>query len=140
MKRTQLSAIAFVVAAAFTAPAMAVSDTAVTRDQVKAELAQAVQAGNMLVSENGETYREAFPQNYPSQQPVASVTREQVKAELAEAVEAGHLLVSENGETYKDVYPHNYPDQQTASKTREQVKAELAQAIESGAHQRRIEA
>ncbi|HEY5582360.1 MAG TPA: DUF4148 domain-containing protein [Rhodoferax sp.] len=62
----------------------------VTREQVKAELAEAVRTGDVMADgETGRKLNEVFPNGYPAKQVQSSVTREQVKAELAETVRTG---------------------------------------------------
>lgn len=132
MTHTQSSAIAIAFAALLAGPAIA-ADAPVTRDQVKAELAEAVSSGNFIVDESGTRMNELFPHNYPAQQYVASKTREQVNAELAEAVRTGNVTYSESGVRLNEALPHNYPAQNNvASKTREQVQRELAEAQANG--------
>ena len=92
MTRTYASAIAFSFATLFSGQAMAAnSNTALTREQVKAELAEAIQTGNVVTGESSVRLSEANPQNYPSSSNVASKSREEVKAELAEAASTGQL-------------------------------------------------
>ena len=140
MVRTRISAVVFALTSVFAAQAMAATDAPVTREQVKAELAEAVRTGNMLAGESSATLREIYPHNYPAQ-PASTVTRAQVKAELAEAMRSGNMLVGESSETLREVYPQNYPaEQQVASKSRDEVRAELAEAFAVGLMDRPIEA
>ena len=131
--KTKFAAIALVLASGLIAgtPALA----GVTREQVRAELVEAIRTGDMPA--NGEQSRklnELYPSLYPAKQVQASLTREQVKAELTEAVRTGDMLA--NGEQslkLNELYPSMYPAKQVqASLSREQVKAELAESIRSG--------
>ena len=90
MTHTYSSATVLSFAALFAGQAMAANDAPVTRDQVKAELAQAIQTGNIVVGESGERLNEIYPHNY-AQQPASTVTRAQVQAELADAATTGWL-------------------------------------------------
>lgn len=136
MNRSYLSAITVAVAALVAGHAMAADASAPqTREQVKAELAEAIRTGNFVV--NGETNQKAnelSPSLYPAKPVVQGKTREQVKAELAEAIRTGDFVV--NGETNQkanELSPSRYPAKTVAQgKTREQVKAELAEAIRTG--------
>jgi ribosomal protein L30E len=139
MTRTQFASIAIAFSTLFAGQAMAADNGPVTRDQVKAELAEAVRAGNMVVGESGALYNEVFRHNYPAQT-VESKSRDQVRAELADARRAGNIVPGENSRTLKEINPHHYGDQQVASKSREQVRVELAQAAANGELNRQIEA
>lgn len=65
--------------------AMAQSTAApVTREEVKAELAEAIRTGEILsVGEIGLKMNELYPANYPRQATQTKATRAQVKAERA---------------------------------------------------------
>ncbi|NLC36279.1 MAG: DUF4148 domain-containing protein [Alcaligenaceae bacterium] len=139
MTRTQISAIAIAFSALFTGQAMAADNGAATRAQVKTELAEAIQAGNMVFDEGGQLYREAFPQNYPTAQ-TETKSRAEVRAELAQAINNGDMLFDEGGQRYSDVFPHTHSANHVASKSREQVRAELAEAIATGAHSTHVSA
>ncbi|NYT63534.1 DUF4148 domain-containing protein [Alcaligenaceae bacterium] len=133
MTRTHVSAIAFIFASLFAGQAMAADTSApVTREQVKAELAEAIRTGNIIVGESSTKLNQEFPQNYPAQQAVSTVTRAQVQAELAEAIRTGNIMVGEIGTKLNEIFPHNYAQQNVAGKSREQVQMELADAIRSG--------
>lgn len=139
MTRTQISTIAFAVATLFAGQAMAAGDAPVTRAQVKAELAEAIRSGNVIIGEDGTLMNEAFPHNYSAQQ-ASSVTRAQVKAELAEAIRSGNMSASESGVQLNQVFPHNYARQEVNGPSRAQIRAELAEAVANGLHDRHIEA
>jgi predicted RNase H-like HicB family nuclease len=136
MNRSYFSAITLAVAALAAGNAMAADASAAkTREQVKAELAEAIRTGDFVV--NSETHQKANELNpglYPAKSAAQGKTREQVKAELAEALRTGDFVV--NGETHQkanEVNPGLYPAKSAAQgKTREQVKAELAEALRTG--------
>ncbi|UYO92475.1 DUF4148 domain-containing protein [Pollutimonas sp. M17] len=134
MTRTHTYAIALVFTSLLAGQAMAAGINApVTREQVKAELAEAIRTGNISPDESGLKLNEQFPQRYPAQQLVATKSRQQVNAELAEAMRTGNISFGESGLKLNEQFPYNYPLQDGfASKTREQVKAELAEAISKG--------
>jgi hypothetical protein len=107
----------------------------VTREQVRAELAEAMRTGDMLAGgESGLRLNELSPGRYPARQAVSGKTREQVRAELAEAISSGDMLAGdESGLKLNEINPERYPARPMfAGKTREQVKAELAEAIRTG--------
>ena len=67
MNRTAFSALALTVAALVAGPALA-QDAPVgkTREQVKAELAEAIRTGNVLAdSESGRLMKDVYPNRYP---------------------------------------------------------------------------
>ncbi len=88
MKRTQISAIAIVFSTLLATQAIAADNAPLTREQVKAELVQAVNSGDVVVTESGLLAKDVFSSNFPMPQ-VESLTREQVRAELADAIENG---------------------------------------------------
>lgn len=140
--RTHASVIAFTFAAMFAGQAMAASsDTPITRQQVKAELAEAIRTGNIVPGESGLRLNELYPHAYPQNQNTSTVTRAQVQAELDEAVRTGNVVVGESSRRLNEIYPQNYVAQNNASgKSREQVRAELAEAIDAGLLDRKIPA
>lgn len=119
------------------APAFA-SDQAVskTREQVQAELTQAMRSGDMLASgESGLTLKQLYPGVYPvTISAQTAKTREQVRKELEQAIRTGDLLAGgESGAKLNELAPGRYPVVATVpSKTRDQVKSELARAIREG--------
>jgi predicted RNase H-like HicB family nuclease len=135
MNRSYFSAITLAVAALAAGNAMAADASAPkTREQVKAELAEAIRTGDIVV--NGETQQKANEVNpglYPAKPVLQGKTREEVKAELAEAIRTGDIVVGEGGEKANELYPSRYPAKPVMQgKTREQVKTELAEAIRTG--------
>jgi Domain of unknown function (DUF4148) len=106
-----------------------------TREQVKAELAEARRNGALIADpDTGATFRDLAPHRYPALPTTTGKSREQVKAELAEAQRNGTLIANvDTGATYRDLAPDRYPAPvPVAGKTREQVRLELAEAIRLG--------
>ncbi|WP_428422461.1 DUF4148 domain-containing protein [Methylibium sp.] len=104
-----------------------------TRDEVKAELAEAIRTGNISAGNTSLTLRELFPQRYPSQAAATPLTREQVRAELAEAIRTGEIRSFEGSASLRELNPGAYPARPEApGLTRAQVRAELAEAIRTG--------
>ncbi len=144
------ASIALAVAALVTGHAQA-ADIGKTREQVRAELAQAQRAGDIIantdagsseyVSGKGQKLSAAFPESYP-QTTTGSKTREQVRAELAAAQRTGNIVanrdvgsseyVSGKGSLLSTAFPESYVQANTGGKTREQVRAELAEAQRTG--------
>ena len=128
---------ALIILSLIAAPAFA-SDQAVskTREQVQAELAQAMQSGDMLAfGESGLTLKQLNPGAYPATASAqATKSRDQVRAELEQAIRTGDILVGgESGAKLNEIVPSRYPVVANApSKTRDQVKSELARAIREG--------
>jgi len=100
-----------------------------TREQVKAELADATRAGTIL-SGDGTLWRD-LGAPHPADTALAGKTRGRVKAELAEAIRAGTIL-SGDGTLWRDLGVPHPAETALAGKTREQMKAELAEAIRAG--------
>ncbi len=112
----------------------AFSQSALTRAQVKAELQQAIQNGEILFGDRNETLREIYPSRYPAKVQQPGKTREQVRKELQEAIASGDIvdggdLALARNERRPDLYP---PKPQAFAKTRAEVRAELAEAIRTG--------
>lgn len=130
-RSTSLSLIA-IAAALIAGPALA-DTSGKTRDQVQAELAQAVRTGNIVaVGEDSLTLNQQFPGLYPQQIAKAGKTGEQAQAELAQAVRNGDMVVGTSNKM-NQMFPDLYPKQVAkAGKTREQVQAELAEAVRTG--------
>jgi hypothetical protein len=106
-----------------------------TREQVKAEWADAIRTGDVLASgESGLKLNELYPRRYPRAPAAIGATRAQVKAELAEAIRTGDIIASgESGLRLNEEFPHLYPAVAAlAGKTRAQIKAETEEAIRTG--------
>jgi hypothetical protein len=106
-----------------------------TREQVRAELAQARLSGELHVGgESDLTWRELHPEHYPAAPAAAGRTREAVKAEVADAARRGELIAAGEGFRADELRPQR--DAQglnlAAVKTRAQVKAETLEAIRNG--------
>lgn len=139
MKRTQISAVAIAFSTLFAGQAMAVDNAPITREQVKAEIVQAVNNGYNVVTESGHFAKDVFSSNYPAPQ-VESLTRAQVRAELAEAIASGNVIVSESGQRANEVFSSNYAQDSSIGKSREEVRQELAEAIKNGLLDKHISA
>jgi hypothetical protein len=125
------STLVLLAATAFAAQAQ----TAKTRDDVKAEWAEAQRTGNLPADgESGLLLRELHPQLYPQAAARGGRTRDEVKAEFADAVRSGAVIASaESGLTLQQQYPERYPPAvRLAGKSREEVKAETLAAIRNG--------
>jgi hypothetical protein len=106
-----------------------------TREQVQAELREAVRTGDVFAGgDSGLKLNELYPQRYPRVAGVETKTRAQVQAELADAIRAGTMVAAgEGGMTLRDAFPQRYPALAVApGRTREEVIAETRDAIRSG--------
>ena len=106
-----------------------------TREEVKAELSQALRSGDIMAGgEIGAKVSELNSGGYQLKTPVLGKTRDQVRAELEQAVRSGDMLAAgESGSRLNELQPNLYPSKMAqAGKTREQVKEELAEAIHTG--------
>jgi uncharacterized protein YcbK (DUF882 family) len=144
------ASIALAVAALVTGHAQA-ADFGKTREQVRAELAQAQRTGDIAAnkdqgtefeSASGRKLNELFPAAYPAKAAVAGKTRAQVRAELAEAQRNGDIAAnkdqgtefeSASGRKLNELFPASYPAKPVVTgKTRAEVLAELAEAKRTG--------
>ena len=108
MTHANVSTIVCAFSAVFVGQAIAANDPLVTREQVKAELAEAIRTGNIVTGESSAKLNEQFPQLYPQQAATSSVTRAQVKAELAQAIKTGNIVEGESGVKLNEMYPDKY--------------------------------
>ena len=136
MKSQRLSLIALAIASTLSAGHALAGDAPKTREQVRAELAQAQRDGTLIADgQTGATFRDLAPHRYAPATTVQAKTRADVRAEFEEARRNGELIADgQTGATYRDLAPHRFPAQDNAlAKPREQVRDELAQARRSGA-------
>jgi ribosomal protein L30E len=111
----------------------AIAQPQITREQVKAELQEAIRTGDIIEGEGSLTRYERNPSAYPARPVVVGKTRDQVKAELREAIRTGDIVDGYEGLTRYERNPSAYPARTlVAGKTRDEVKAELAEAIRTG--------
>ena len=131
---TTIRKTAFALALA-TAAGGALSEGALTREQVEAELAEAIRTGEIVANgETGQKLNEIYPKRYPAKPVSPGKTRAQVRAELAEAQRTGDIVGNgHSGLKLNEMYPARYPAKPAvAGKTRAEVKAELAEAVRNG--------
>lgn len=129
--KTKFAATAMLIASAMLVGSPAFAQ--LTRDQVKAEFAEAVRTGDIMSNRGGQKLNERFPDRYPAKQAQSTLTREQVKAELEEAQRTGDMVVGQSGRKLNEIFPDRYPVQQPRSiLTRDQVSAELIEAQRTG--------
>ena len=109
MNRKHITAIATALIALSATQAFA-ADGPKTRDQVKAELAEAVRTGNVPAdNESGLMLNQVRPDLFPSQERTVGKTRAEVKAELNEAVRTGNIVADgESGKKLNELYPARY--------------------------------
>lgn len=110
--RNTLSALTFAVLALSAGHVLAQDPGGVkTREQVRAELAEARRTGNIPANdESGCMLNEINPSAYPPKPVVPCKTREQVRAELDEAKRTGNMPApDESGCMLRDMYPDLYP-------------------------------
>jgi lambda repressor-like predicted transcriptional regulator len=133
----KLSAIGIPLLVLLSIPTLSVhAQTARTREQVKAELAQAIRSGDMLATgDTGLKVNEMYPQRYPAPASAAQgISRSSVKADLAAAIRSGEMIAAgEGGFKENELTPGRYPAPVfLAGKTRAEVKAETVEAIRNG--------
>jgi len=106
-----------------------------TREQVRAELREAIRSGDMLApGDSGARLNQLHPQLDPATSRVAGKTRSEVQAELADALRSGDIVAAgESGLTMRERFPQLYPAAPVvAGRTRAEVRAETLQAIRDG--------
>jgi len=100
-----------------------------TREEVKAELADAIRTGNIADNEFAQPLNQLYPSRYPAPAVASARSRVEVKTELAAAVRSGHLVTDLEIPT---VAERDTRLVAASGKTRAQVKAELAEAVRTG--------
>ncbi|QHE83548.1 DUF4148 domain-containing protein [Hydrogenophaga sp. BPS33] len=114
MTSARLSLIALALATASIGSAFAADASAPkTRDQVRAELAEAQRNGTLIADGmTGATYRDLNPGLYPAMPAMSMKTRAEVKAELRDAWARGDLVADGmTGATYRQLNPGFYAAQ-----------------------------
>jgi hypothetical protein len=114
---------------------IASAQAGLTREQVKAELAEAQRSGDLVVhGATGLKANQLNPARYPATPAAPGKTRAQVKAELAEAQRTGDIVGNgPSGQKLNEMAPSRHATKPpAAAKTRAEVKAELAEAVRSG--------
>lgn len=132
MTKIQKTALALTLAAA---SGGVFAQGALTREQVKAELAEAIRTGDVVGNgETGQKLNAMYPGRYPAKPAVLGKSRAQVRADLADAQRTGDIVGNgETGQKLNEMYPGRYPPKPVvAGKTRAEVKAELSEAVRTG--------
>ena len=111
MKFARLSLIALALSTASAGMALAADAASPkTRDQVRAELAEAQRNGTLIADgQTGATYRDLNPGRYTTMPMMSMKTRADVQAELRTAWARGELVADgQTGLTYREQAPHRY--------------------------------
>lgn len=105
MKNVRNSVIALALTAIAAGSVFAADMTPKTRDQVRAELAQAQRDGTLISDgQTGKTFRDQFPGSYMQPAASSTVSRDQVRAELKEAQRDGSLVADgQTGKTFRQI-------------------------------------
>ena len=99
-----------------------------TREQVKAEYAEAVRTGDVIpAGDAGLKLNELYPQRYPHAEVAVATTRAQVKAELAEAIRTGDMMASGDSgssstKSFRSAIPRSSPSRRRRPATRSTPK------------------
>ncbi|WP_425258813.1 DUF4148 domain-containing protein [Rubrivivax sp. RP6-9] len=135
MNSLRTLSIALAAATLFGNPALS-QEGGLTREQVRAELAEARRNGDLRTGgETGLRMRDKFPGLYPAEPAApAPKSRQQVRRELEQARADGSMtLAGETGLTEAELAPHRFAARPALfAKTRDEVKAELATARRLG--------
>ena len=131
---TRLSIVALALSSLVAGHALA-ADASVgkTRDEVRAELAQAIRSGDMIADgATGQRYNQVSPAQYAAVRtnapvvaaaPAVGKTRAEVKAELAEAIRTGDMVADgATGAKYNELSPSSYPQPALAQGNRDDVR------------------
>ena len=110
MKRIFLTAIALLTLGA-SAVYAADEQAPLTREQVRAELAEAIRTGDIVGNNlTGQKLNELYPARYPKPAAAPVKTRAQARAELDEATRTGDLVGNgPSGQKLKEQFPDRYP-------------------------------
>jgi len=131
MTSQRLSLIALAFATTLSAGHALASDAPKTREQVRAELAEARRAGTLIADgQTGATFRDLAPHRHETAVTAQGKTRADVRAEYEAARRNGDLIADgETGATFRQLAPHRYPVQADAvAGARAQVRDALAQS------------
>ncbi|MDM7941669.1 MAG: DUF4148 domain-containing protein [Hydrogenophaga sp.] len=111
MKNLRHSVIALTLTTLCAGSVFAADMTPRTRDQVRAELAQAQRDGSLIADgQTGLSFRQLFPGRYAQPAAMSSISRDQVRAELAQAQRDGTLVADgQTGATFRDLNPGLHP-------------------------------
>ena len=111
MKNARNSIIALALTALSAGSVFAADMTPKTRDQVRAELAQAQRDGTLIADgQTSATFRQVFPGSYMQPAAASTTSRDQVRADLMEAQRNGTLIADgQTGATFRSVFPGSYP-------------------------------
>ena len=107
----------------------------ITREQVRAELREAVRTGDVVApGDSGLKLNELYPERYGKRVVRSDVTRADTKREFTVARRSGELIpAGEGADPLHTQFPQRYPALAVASsKTRAEVKAEALAAIRNG--------
>ena len=131
MKRTHI-ATSLLLLAAIASPAYA-DDAAKTREQVKAELREAIRSGDVLANgDSGLKMNELYPHRYPrvvASAAVPATSRAEVVAETREAIRTGDMYAAgEAAMRLNEEYPQRYGRQRASSSAKSSVAAAPASA------------
>ena len=132
---TRLSIVALALSSLVAGHALA-ADASVgkTRDEVRAELAQAIRSGDLIADgATGQRYNQIAPAQFAAVRADAPVvaaapsvgkTRAEVKAELAEAIRTGNMVADgATGAKYNELFPARYPQPALAQGNSRDVRA-----------------
>jgi hypothetical protein len=133
MNTARLSLIALAISTASVGAAFAAdASTSKTRDQVRAELAEAQRNGTLIADgQTSATFRDLSPGRYATMPAISMTTRATVQAELRDAWARGELVADgQTGATYRDLAPHRYTMQTVAMQPRMSESTQVGQVLQ----------
>lgn len=136
MTSTRISAVLLTLAALGAGQAFAAelsADAPKTRDQVRAELAEAKRNGTLFNYSYAAPQNEVNPQRYAATAPQPSgLTRAQVEAERQQARRTGNVFSYTYAAKLNELNPGRYEQAAASALTREQVRADYLAARNAG--------
>ena len=99
------------------------AQSSMTREQVQAELADAIRTGDVVApGDSGMKLNELYPQRYPHAAATAATSRAQVRAELTQAIRTGDIAsVGDGTKKLNEEFPQRYAKARVTSRHEQRV-------------------
>lgn len=137
MTSTRMSAVLLTLAAVAAGQAFAAdlpADAPKTREQVRAELAEAKRTGSLFSYTYAAPLNEVDPGRYAAAPKASGLTRAQVEAERQEAKRTGNVFSYTHAAKLNELHPGRYEQASTGAQalSRAQVRADYLAARDAG--------